>query len=238
MQDFMMMASEMSTLSLASTSEVEPEEVPIEDPVPSRGASRKHYNMLCHVCQDTIERGVGSWKQAVAAGSTFDPYHKHHRSLKSLWESLFTDCYVCNTFCERISPWARALILERLDTRSALGWDVELGEGDWGPLVTGIEVRPSGYDKAASSYWLTVRLEEDHINFQSPVSDDKAQDIEVHLILDGKIPSYLLETTGSHGSSQSKRGPSETCRHEPRPSHQHSQPRHLFSRQAMDLELR
>ncbi len=150
--------------------------------------------MLCQVCQDTIEQAVGQWKQVLAAPGerTFDPYNKHHRTLKSLWESLFTDCYVCNTFCERISPWARAHILERLDTRSALGWD-HLEHGDWRPLVTGIEVRPSGSNRDAPSYWLTVRLEEDHINFQSPISDNKSQNVEVQLILDGKhVPRFRV----------------------------------------------
>ena len=168
--------------------------------------------MLCGVCQDTIERAVRDLRQleALPDSGFYDPYRKHHRSLRSLWESLFTDCYICNTFCERISPWARALILERLDTPSALGFDgAELGEGDWRPLVTGFEFRPSGYFEVAGKsrargFWLTVRLEEDHINFGSTITDDASQEVEVPFILDGeKISHRHRNRWPVHSSSES-----------------------------------
>jgi hypothetical protein len=240
----MMMASEMSTLSLGAEElepqpETEPEEV-------NTGAHKtyKMYNTLCHVCQDTIERGVRSWKHTSALPSVrvYDPRNQHHRSLKSLWESLFTDCYVCNTFCERISPWARALILERLDTRSALGWDgADLGQGDWAPLVTGIEFRPSNDETAECYYWLTVRLEEDHINFQSPISDDKGQEVGVKLILDGK-KYHTQDTTSSSASTQSpevfalaKRWISNCVDHHARCKGLHSEQRGWYPTRLLDL---
>ncbi|KAF2261874.1 HET-domain-containing protein [Lojkania enalia] len=150
--------------------------------------------MLCDVCHDTIQRAIRRWNgvRKSPGQKSYDPQQPHHRSLKSFYASLFTDCHICNLFCARLSPWARNLILTRLATRSALGYEgAKLGKGDYVPLCTEIELLPREWNEDESkrqpkNFWLDVRLDEDHMNFQFKVEDPKAEAIEARFILDGE----------------------------------------------------
>jgi hypothetical protein len=131
-----------------------------------------------------------------------------------LYESLFTTCYVCNTFIAQITPWARELILERLDTQSAFGWDgADLGKGDRTPLVTGVELLPHEFHNMNGSeeprnYVFTVYLqeevllglssydeteesilpaEEDPTRAGITIRDRQARDVEVRFVLDCEL---------------------------------------------------
>jgi hypothetical protein len=71
----------------------------------------------------------------------------------------------------------RDLILKRLNT----------GEAGWVPLVTEAELLP--YRNQERRFWFTVRLEEDHVNYQFKVQDEKAEDVAIRFILDGGYTS-------------------------------------------------
>lgn len=153
--------------------------------------------MLCDICHDTIRRVIHHWHRVLKAPKdvSIPASFPHHRSLKSLWESLLTDCHICNSFVAQISPSARALILESLGTKRAFQWDGTRPQaGDALALVTGVRFLPR---RTEHGHAFIVRLEDDFIvegeqgleNIGMPATDDDSKDIEVIFILDGELPS-------------------------------------------------